>query len=684
MLVLAGMLALQASELSPLQLRLRAFLFDSYQGFSPRERVSAPAIIVDIDEASLKRFGQWPWPRSLLAQLVERIDAMKPAAIGLDILMPEPDRSSPCAVARLVPGIAPDLVERMCALPGNDVQLARQLRQGRVALSVAGVDRPTADRLLAPPHVATGGDPGPWLRQFAGALTSVSELHEAAAGHALVSADTEFGIVRWAPVAARVGGTVLPSLPIELLRLASGQPAFSIKVAGSRIAGVGVGDLFVPTQSDGRLWVHYGHYQSDRYVSAAMVLDGKVNAEVLKDRLVLVGVSGLGLVDFPMTALGERVPGVEVHAQILESMFDGTTLLRPHWALWVELAVSLLLGLALIFGITRVNSMLVVLTVLLATEALVGAGFWLFTRQHLLIDASAPALVLLLLFGGLLTYELMRGQVERRALESSLRRQREAAARTAGEVAAARRIQLGMVPDAREVFAREPRLDLAARMEPARDVGGDLYDCFMLDADRVFFLVGDVCGKGIPASLFMATSKTLCKSVALRAGMDLGEVMRQANLEISRDNSEMLFVTVFAGILDLRTGALWYASAGHERPFLTAPGQAPASLEAEGGPPLGIDDMADYPVAHRSLARGQYLCVCTDGVSEATNAAGDFFGKDRMVQALAAAADAPDADHLMRELVRRVDAFADGSERSDDVTVLVLRWRGPGQPEGCA
>ena len=77
---------------------------------------------------------------------------------------------------------------------------------------------------------------------------------------------------------------MLPSLPIELLRLASGQPAFSIKVAGSRIAGVGVGDLFVPTQSDGRLWVHYGHYQSDRYVSAAMVLDGKVNAEVLKDR----------------------------------------------------------------------------------------------------------------------------------------------------------------------------------------------------------------------------------------------------------------------------------------------------------------------------------------------------------------------------------------------------------------
>ena len=676
MLVLAALLALQGSELIPLQLRLRAFLFDSYQGLAPRERVSAPAIIVDIDEASLKRFGQWPWPRSLLAQLVGQIDAMKPAAIGLDILMPEPDRSSPCAVVRLVQGIAPDLVERMCALPGNDAQLASLLRQSRAALSVAGVDRATADRLLAPPHVAVGGDPGPLMRQYSGALSSVTELHEAAAGHALVSADTEFGIVRWVPLVARVGGSILPSLPIEMLRLASGNPAFSIKVAESRIAGVGVGDLFVPTQGDGRLWVHYGLYQSDRYVSAAAVLDGKVSPETLKDRLVLVGVSGLGLVDFPMTALGERVPGVEVHAQMLESIFDGTTLLRPHWAGWAELGVSLLLGLALIFGITRVNSMLVVLLVALATEALAAAGYWLFLRQHLLIDVSAPALVLLVLFGGMLTYELMREQIGRRALESSLRAQREAAARTAGEVAAARRIQLGMVPDARQVFAQEPRLDIAARMEPARDVGGDLYDCFMLDADRAFFLVGDVCGKGIPASLFMATSKTLCKSVALRAGIDLGEVMRQANREISRDNSEMLFVTVFAGILDLRTGALWYASAGHERPFLSVPGRTPASLETDGGPPLGIDDTAQFPVSHLWLAPDQYLCICTDGVSEATNAAGDFFGKDRMIEALSAAAHASDAQDMMEEVVRRVDEFADGAERSDDVTVLVLRWRG--------
>jgi adenylate cyclase len=675
--VLAVMLALQAAERLPLQTRLRAFLFDTYQDLAPRERVSAPAIIIDIDEASLQRFGQWPWPRSLLAQLVARIAALGPAAIGLDLLMPEPDGASPCAAARYIPGVAPDLERRLCALPSNDALLARALAEARAVLSVAGVDRATDARLLAPPLLAIGDDPKPLLRRFEGALTSVAVLHEAAAGHALVSADTERGILRWVPLAARVGETVMPALSVEMLRLAAKQSAIAVRASAGRVVAIGVGDLQVPTQSDGRLRVHYGHMQADRYVSAAAVLSDAVSPELIRDRLVLVGVSGLGLVDFPMTALGERVPGVEVHAQVLESIFDGTTLLRPHWSAWAEGAALAVLGLATILGIGRMNSMAAVLAILVVSAALLVAGFLLFARGRMLLDAATPALLFVLLFGGLLTYELMREQVERRDLEASLRLQREAAARTAGEVAAARRIQLGMVPDPHATFAHEPRIDIAARMEPARDVGGDLYDCFMLDADRVFFLVGDVCGKGIPASLFMATSKTLCKSVALRGGADLGALMRQANREIARDNSEMLFVTVFAGVLDLRSGELAYANAGHERPFVAAPGRAPASLDQEGGPPLGIVDSADYPIARYRLASDEYLCIVTDGVAEATDANGDFFGRERLRDALGAVTAADTAAAVLDALVARVDAFGAGAERADDVTALVLRWRGP-------
>ena len=676
LLVLSAMLVVHWSEVFPFQARLRAFLFDTYQEIAPRERISAPAIIVDIDEASLQRFGQWPWPRSLLARLVTHIATMQPAAIGLDLLMPEPDGASPCAAASYITDIAPDLVTRLCALPSNDALLAVAVKDARVVLSVAGIDRASSVQLLSPPVLAIGGDPKPLLRHFAGALTSVPALHEAASGHAIVSADTERGILRSVPLAARVGDALMPSLPMEMLRLASRNPGFTIRSTAGRITGVGVGDLFVPSQADGRLWVHYGHMQADRYVSAATLLDDQTPPELLRDRLVLVGVSGLGLVDFPMTALGERVPGVEVHAQVLESIFDGTTLLRPRWSVWAESATLAGLGLVLVLGIVRLNSMLAVLVILATSAALLLAGLWLFARAQVLFDAATPTLFFVSLAGGMFTYELMRQQVERRALESSLRRQREAAARTAGEVAAARRIQLGMVPDVRTTFATEARIDVAARMEPAREVGGDLYDCFMLDADRMFFLVGDVSGKGIPASLFMATSKTLCKSVALRGTVNIGELMRQANREIIRDNSEMLFVTMFAGIVDLRSGELAYANAGHERPFVAAPGRIPISFDHEGGPPLGIVEEVEYPVAHFQLAPDQYLCVVTDGVPEAIDAAGNFFGKERLLAVLTTVRADDTAEGVLDAVIARVEAFAAGTERSDDVTGLVLRWRG--------
>lgn len=674
--VLAVLLVLQATETLPFQARLRAFLFDAYQVVAPRERGSAPVVVVDVDEPSIERFGQWPWPRSLVAQLVERIADARPAAVGLDILMPEPDRTSACAAARYVPGITAEAMRMICGLPGNDILLAGALGRADAVITLAGVQGGTPPPLRIAPMMATGGDPRGAMFAFDTALVSIEDLQASAGGHAMVNADPEWGIVRRMPMVARIGETtVVPSLPLEMLRKAAGVPGFTVRSDGGRITGVAVADVQVPTQADGRLWIHYGRYRHDRYVSAVDVLDGKVPASRLERRLVLIGVSGLGLVDFPLTALGERVPGVEMHTQVLESIFDGTTLLRPSWAPATEVVAFGAIGLGLVFGLTRIGSMASMLALLVATGSMLLGGLLLFQTQRWLIDAATPSLMLVLVFGGMLTFELMREQAQRVVLQRSLRQQREAAARLAGEVAAARKIQLGMVPDARAAFAAEPRLAIAARMEPARDVGGDLYDCFMIDEDRMFFLVGDVCGKGIPASLFMATSKTLCKSVALRGDAEIGRMMSLANLEIARENSEMLFVTAFAGVLDLRTGELAYANAGHERPWVARPGQPPLSLDGPGGPPLGIVDEFDYPVTRLALDPTALLCVVTDGVSEANDPEQALFGMPRLEALLAETAD-PDPEALVERIFRAVDAFAAGSDRADDVTVLALRWVG--------
>ncbi len=247
----------------------------------------------------------------------------------------------------------------------------------------------------------------------------------------------------------------------------------------------------------------------------------------------------------------------------------------------------------------------------------------------------------------------------------------------AGELEAARRIQMGILPNPAVVFASERRVQFYAFLEPAREVGGDLYDFFLLDDERVFVLIGDVSGKGLPGSLFMAVSKTLCKSVALRHAGDVGLMMREANAEIARDNGEGLFVTAWAGVVNARTGEIQYCNAGHEPPYiLSQAGLPPQRLAEGGGPPFCVVEDFPYEAASYRLSPGDVLCLITDGVTEAENAAGEFYGRQRLEDLLARLAPDADADEVGEAIRHDVERFAAGVEPSDDVAILAFRWTG--------
>jgi serine phosphatase RsbU (regulator of sigma subunit) len=257
--------------------------------------------------------------------------------------------------------------------------------------------------------------------------------------------------------------------------------------------------------------------------------------------------------------------------------------------------------------------------------------------------------------------------------------QRERTARIAGELEAAQRIQTASLPRP-DLLRGDGRADLYAALTPAREVGGDLYDYFMLDEDRLFLLIGDVAGKGLSASIFMAVSKALYKGLMIRTpGADIGAIMTAANAEVSRDNVEMLFVTVFAAILDLHSGELDYCNAGHENPLLIRPGGAGSERITDGdGPPLCAMSDFDYRSAHRLLAPGELLCLMTDGVTEAQNPEGALYGHARAKQVIAELCrGGASARELVTALQADVVAFEDGAEPNDDLTVIALRWNRP-------
>lgn len=665
--------------LIPFQQVVRNYTFDLYQNISPRERVSAPVVIADIDEASLEKLGQWPWPRSLLAQLINDIGKMQPAAIALDIIMPEADRTSPCEMTRFIPDVEQTLKNEICNLPSNDALLAKALQQNQAVLGMAGIDSNTPIDIKVAPMIMSGNNPLPHLKRFNSALTNIPQLQQAAAGHAILSTEVERGVIRRVPLIANVAGQVVPALSLEILRVALGRSAFQVTSTDKGVNAVGIADLQIPTQENGSVYVYYSQHDPARFISAADILDQNINPEEFHQRLVLIGFSGLGLVDFPTTAIGERVPGVEIHAQLLESIFDGTTLLRPAWAKWLEGSIILLLGLSVIYLLPRLRAIVQVALTATALLAVIGIGLVGFQRYFVLIDIGGPLLMFAILYIAMLADSLIRDEDQIEVLEDDLRLQREEAAKVQGEMEAAKRFQMGILPLAATAFKDDPRIDIAAIMEPAKMVGGDLYDFFRLDGDHIFFSLGDVCGKGVPASLFMVISKTLCKSVALREDADfsqLGKLITQANKEISRDNPEMLFVTAFMGIINLKTGELIFCNAGHERPLMVAADCKPRELTEASGPPISIMEDTEYETFSYRLSTEEFICIFTDGVTEAANEDLDLFGKDRLTQALSGLDSNDTAESVLTKACEEVHDFVGKQEPSDDLTMLVVRWQG--------
>jgi sigma-B regulation protein RsbU (phosphoserine phosphatase) len=244
----------------------------------------------------------------------------------------------------------------------------------------------------------------------------------------------------------------------------------------------------------------------------------------------------------------------------------------------------------------------------------------------------------------------------------------------ASELRIARDIQMSMVPGRSPKFPEHPEIELHAVLKPARDIGGDLYDYFMVDGNRLFVVIGDVSGKGVPAALFMAVTMTL---LSAEAGRDRSpdEVLSRVNTELCRRNDSGMFVTVFMGVLDLRDGRFSYCSGGHNPPFRVTVGGDVLALEGPHGLVLGVIPESGYGLGSLVLGAGDSLLLYTDGVTEAMDPQGDFFGEERLTAHLARCGGAT-PEELCGDLLAEVDRFASGAAQSDDITLVALRYCG--------
>jgi sigma-B regulation protein RsbU (phosphoserine phosphatase) len=242
------------------------------------------------------------------------------------------------------------------------------------------------------------------------------------------------------------------------------------------------------------------------------------------------------------------------------------------------------------------------------------------------------------------------------------------------ELSVAARIQQSILPRTFPPFPNRQDFELYAEMIPARHVGGDFYDFFLIDNNRLGFVIGDVSGKGIPAAIFMAVSRTLLRATALQGGT-AGECVQYVNRILARQSEASTFVTIFYCILHTATGELEYAIGGHNPAYVVAPGEPVTAINDPGGFMVGAFDSAQYDTGHITLKPGATVVLYTDGVSEASNIAEEEYSPERLEACLASNTE-QSAEGLVRQVISEVRAFTAGAVQSDDLTMLALKYMG--------
>ena len=311
--LLAVCLCIRIWDPYPLEeLRLRSF--DLYQNLSPRKALLRPVVIVDIDEESISTYGQWPWPRTVLADLLTQLYEMQAVAIAFDVVFAEPDRASPNEAVKHFRDLDGATRELLGHLPSNDNVFAEVISRGKVVVGQSGAHRSNARPSETYPETgfaALGPDPKPFLIGFPHLLRNLPVLEQSAAGRGLFSILPERdGIVRRVPIVMRAEDRLVPALTLDLLRVVSGSGAILIRTDESGVRNVAVSGLELPTDHNARIWVHFSRHDKTRYVSAKDVIERKIGSEQLAGKLVLVGTSAIGLLDVKTTPVHAAMPGV--------------------------------------------------------------------------------------------------------------------------------------------------------------------------------------------------------------------------------------------------------------------------------------------------------------------------------------------------------------------------------------
>ena len=627
--------------------------YDVFQSFFIEKSDFDEVVIVDIDEKSIGELGQFPSRRDIFANLILKLNKLEASVISFDIFFSEEDKQNPIKILKEFD------VESNSVLD-SDQMFLNSIETSNVVLPILGDISIFEKNNNSKPKtniISKGSDTSNYLYRFKNKITSLEKFNNASKGIGNISyLDTQDGVLRSLPIMLEIDNDIWPSLSLETLRVFHGNKNILVKSSKNGISEIKTRKYQFNTDPNAIVYINYKNFNKEHYISAVDVLNEKVNKNIIKNKIILVGSSAQGLFDFVKIPNGKVIPGVETHAHVIENIINNDFVIKNLMTDIIEniiLLISLIIVLIIPNRIKPKYSIVFfsALVVVLIAISLIFYQLNYFVDIFYTIMSSSILFLTTLYFRYLKENELALDNEKKQIV---LKKERE----IAGEV------QKKLFP---EKYKNQEIL--YAKNIPARDVSGDYYDYMQVNDGEIYFTLADVSGKGVKAGILMANAASVFRSM-VKLEKPISTIARFINNQVADSSYQGMFITAVIGKYNLATKEIEYINLGHE-PIMVYDSKFKFEYYKSTLPPLGIMSMDsdDFFKTHSINLNDKNLVIYTDGVTEGymeNNQELEAKGVENEITKNKFKSPAAVIEHLSNVLTKRDEPLR------DDITCLII------------
>ena len=575
--------------------------YDAYQSFFQTEFTQKDIRIIDLDDRSLKEVGQFPWRRDKLAKLLDNLSYAEPKVVAFDIFFSEPDRENPTKILNELSMSTENVID-------SDKIFAKSIENNNVVLPIVGLskknDNDELNKNLKARFILKGNPAQDYLYNFSSGLSSLDEFNNEAKGIGSISIlDSEDGVLRNVPLLININKQIWPSLSLEMIRVTNNQKNYLVASDELGVQTIKTRTTQFYTDENALIYMKYKKFNPNYYISAVDVLRNEFDQNEIKDKMVIIGSSAAGLYDLIKTSAGETIPGVQVHANIIDNILNNDSIIINNITAIIENIILFigLISLSIVPKILKPKYSIFYFLFFSISILVVSIGLYKF---NYFVDIFFTIISSTILFTVTIYFRFVDENniaIENEKKQLVLKQERE----IAGEV------QKKLFP-----AAKEKNNYIVAKNVPARDVSGDYFDYLKINDNEIYFTLADVSGKGVKAGMLMANASAVFRSMA-RLEKPVSTIARFVNNQVNESSYKGMFITAVIGKLDIAKQEIEYINHGHE-PVMMMTKDFNFEYKEATLPPLGLMKMQNdnaLKTTTESISN-KVVLIYTDGVTE--------------------------------------------------------------------